>query len=205
MYLLQVNVPLAPLLNQNALLPPPRPHPRYYFILTDSSPHSQELFSFTRQTFTEPLPDARPPPHGTDSRPAPTCPPNSDVNPVVTAPSALGAFTHSQQPISCIARPTSPRRTTATRGCYSRAPPFSCQACGLASLQGPGARLGARGVGEGRRGARGARGGREGGSSATERGRRDREGRGRVRVLGPRLPQPRASSQTQSGGSERMR
>lgn len=52
-----------------------------------------------------------------------------------------------------------------------------------------------RGGGEerGARSARSARGRRGRGSSATERGRRDREGRGRVRVLSPRLPQPRGS------------
>lgn len=63
-------------------------------------------------------------------------------------------------------------------------------------------------VGEGKRegearGRRGDVGGGEGGCPAQERGRWNREGRGRVRTLGPQLPQSRAGSD--SRGGERTR
>lgn len=135
---------------------------------------------------------------------------------MVAALGASGAFAHSQQPISRIAQPTSLQRTTASRGCYSRAPPFSIWACGLASLQGPREGAGhaerAQGPEAWGRGGEGREEREEREGEAGEGVQRHREGeKGQGGAGSCSRPQPavttasREQNQTQSGGPERTR
>lgn len=193
------------------------PRPRDYFILTDSLPHFQELFSFTQQTFTEPLPDARPrsrpqaPSSWHDSPPAPRCPPNSDANSGVAAPGASGDLCPFPA-TDLMHRPAHvPAAHHGSRGCYSRAPSFGSPACGLASLQGPregaGHRERAQGPAAWGRGGEG-REEREGEAGEGVQRHRERE-KGQGGAGSCSRPRPAVTtasseqSQTQSGGRER--